>query len=166
MKKWIALMMALVCMMGICGTAFAEKGFENIYGLFCDEQVLGQPWQVYDMAEESETEKICLVIFMFDPENDMAMPVVIGADAEGLNKYYMWGTGYENGAVLFSFMLSQYAELKAMCEEGVDFCISYTFDGGENMVDIATVEQAEELFATLTQSAADMELDESTVEVP
>ncbi len=34
------------------------------------------------------------------------------------------------------------------------------------MVDIATVEQAEELFATLTQSAADMELDESTVEVP
>ena len=44
MKKWIALMIALVCMMGICGTAFAEKGFENIYSLFCDEQVLGQPW--------------------------------------------------------------------------------------------------------------------------
>jgi hypothetical protein len=157
MKKWIALMMALVCMMGICGAVYAEKGFENTYGLFCDEQVLGQPWQVYDMAEESKTEKICLVIFMFDPDNDMAMPVMIGADAEGLNKYYMWSTGYEKGAVLFSFLLSQYAELKDLCEEGVDFCISYTFDGGENMVDITTVEQAEEIYAVLTQGASEQE---------
>ena len=166
MKKWIALMMALVCMTGICGAAFAEKGFETIYGMLCNEQVLGQPWQVADLAEESETEKICLMIFMFDPDNDITMPVLIGADAEGLNRYYMWGTGYENGAILFSFMLSKYEELKNDCEEGVDFCISYTFDGGENVTDITTAEQAEEIYAILTQGAADTEQNESTVEAP
>ena len=57
MKKQIALMMALVCMMGICGAVYAEKGFENIYGLFCNEQVLGQPWQVYDMADITTVEQ-------------------------------------------------------------------------------------------------------------
>ena len=166
MKKWIALLTALVCMTGICGTALAEKGFETIYGVFCGEDVLGEPWQVYDLAEEAEAEKICLVIFMFDPDNDMAMPVLIGADAGSVNKYYTWSTGYENGAMLFSFMLGRYAELKGVCEEGVDFCISYTFDGGETMTDIATVEQAEELYGILMQGAEDMELDENTAEVP
>lgn len=157
MKKWVALMMVLVCVTGIAASAAAEKGFEALYGLYCDEKVFGEPWASYEMGEDAETEKICFAIFLFDPDNDMTQAVLIGADAEGVNRYYTWGTGYENGAIMMSFLVSQFAALKETCDEGVDFCISYSFDGGENMTDIATVEAAEELTAILQQDAADLE---------
>lgn len=160
MKKIMALLTALACLSGTAIPAAAEKGFEKIYGYYCDEQVFGQPWQVYDMAE-GETEKICLAIFMFDPENDMTQAVLIGAEREGVNKYYTWTAGYEDGAVTMSFLLSQFTALKEACEEGVDFCISFTFDGGETMIDIDTAEKAEELTAILQQTAADMEIADS-----
>lgn len=164
MKKMIALLMTLVLVSGICAAAFAETGFETIYGMYCDEKVLGQPWAVYEMGEDAQTEKILFAIFMFDPDNDMTMAVLIGADAEGANKYYTWGTGYETGAILMTFMLSQFEGLKATCDEGVDFCIGYSFDGGETMTEITTVEQAEQLTAILQQDAAEKQGDTESAE--
>lgn len=157
MKKWIAMILAGICVLGMAASAGAEPGFENLYGLYCDEQVLGQPWAVYEMAEDAQAEKICLVIFLFDPDNDMTQAVLIGADEEGANRYYTWTTGYENGAAIMGFLVSQFETLRKTCAEGVDFCISYSFDGGETMTDIATAEAAEKLTAVLQQDAKDLE---------
>ncbi|MBQ6399423.1 MAG: hypothetical protein IJI21_04810 [Clostridia bacterium] len=157
MRKWIAWMMIGICVLGMEASAWAETGFENLYGLYCDEQVLGEPWAVYEMAEDAQAEKICLAIFLFDPDNDMTQAVLIGADAEGLNRYYTWTTGYENGVMIMGFLVSRFAELKDMCNDGVDFCVSFSFDGGETMTDISTVEAAEQLAAILQQDTADME---------
>ena len=60
-------------------------------------------------------------------------------------------------------LLSQFAELEAMCDEGVDFCVSFSFDGGETMTDIDTVEKAEQLNAILQQDAEDLEVTEQSV---
>ena len=156
MKKWIAWVLVLVCIAGITASAAAEWGFEAICGLYCDESAFGEPWAVYDMAE-GEDAKICFAIFLFDPDNDMTQVVLIGADAEGVNRYYTWTSGYEGGALMMSFLISRFADLQAMCDEGVDFCVSYSFDSGETMTDIATVEAAEELNAILQQDAEDLE---------
>lgn len=158
MRKWIALLTAVACLAGFAATAGAEKGFENLYGLYSDENVFGEPWRINDMTEGSDG-KICMALFMFDPDNDMTMAVLLGAGADGVNKYYIWGTGYEKGAIMMSFLLGRFAELKAECEEGVEFCISYTFDGGENTMDITTEEMAEQLTAMLQQGAAEPETD-------
>ena len=163
MKKAIVWMMVLVLGMGIGASALAETGFMTIYGLYTDEQVFGEPWAVYEMAEDAQTEKICFAIFLFDPDNDATQAILIGADTEGLNRYYTWTTGYENGAVIMGFLLSQFAELEAMCDEGVDFCVSFSFDGGETMTDIDTVEKAEQLNAILQQDAEDLEVTEQSV---
>ncbi len=166
MKKMIALMMVLACVTGLASSAGAETGFMNLYELYSDEQVFGEPWQVYDMAEESETEKICFAIFLFDPENDVAQTILIGADEEGLNKYYLWVTDYEAGATVMGLLINKFAELKAACDKDVDFCVSYSFDGGETMTDIDTEDAAEELDRILTQDAEDRKLDEATVKAP
>ena len=163
MKKAIAWMMVLVLGMGICAYAAAENGFVNLYGLYTDEQVFGEPWAVYVLAEDAQTDKICFAIFLFDPDNYATHAILIGADTEGLNRYYTWTTGYENGAVIMGFLLSQFAELEAMCDEGVDFCVSFSFDGGETMTDIDTVEKAEQLNAILQQDAEDLEVTEQSV---
>ena len=161
MKKAIVWMMVLVLGMGICASTIAETGFETIYGLYCNEDVFGEPWAVYEMAEDAQTEKVCFAIFLFEPDNDATQAILIGADPDGLNKYYTWTTGYEKGAVMMSFLLSQFAALKDGCDEGVDFCVSYSFDGGETMTDIDTVEKAEELTAILQQDAEDLEAAEN-----
>ena len=157
MKKMIALLIILALIAGAGTAAFAETGFETLYALYCDEQVFGPVWNIYDLAE-GDSEKICLAIFLFDPENDMTNVILIGANAgEEESKYYQWVSGYEAGASTMTFLISQFAELKEKCEEGVDFCISFSFDGGETMTDIATAEAAEALTATLQQDAADLE---------
>ncbi len=155
MKKGITFALAVICVLGMTAFAGAESGFENLYEIYCDEQILGQPWAVYEMAEDAQSEKICLAIFLFDPNQDITQAVLIGADAEGLNRYYTWTAGYETGARLLQDLVSRFAGLKGKCEAGVDFCISFSFDGGETMTDIATLEAAEQLTAVLRQDAED-----------
>jgi hypothetical protein len=155
MKKWVCIL--LTAILAACAvSASAEKGFETLFELYCSEEVFGQPAAVYDMAE-GENEKICLAIYMFDTEYDMTNVILIGADESGVNRYYTWVTDYQPGATTMTFLISRFAELKATCDKDVDFCISYSFDGGQTMTDIATVEDAEALTATLQQNAADME---------
>ena len=66
MKKWICLLLALVCLCGIAVSASAEKGFETLYELFIDEEVFDEPdsaelysriaLREYDWQTRTETE--------------------------------------------------------------------------------------------------------------
>ena len=70
-------MMALVCMMGICGAVYAEKGFENIYG---KKKPVRKEWidgQVYDMADITtveQAEEIYAVLTQGASEQETANP--------------------------------------------------------------------------------------------
>ena len=160
MKKRIALMLAMICFAGMVLPASAEPGFETLYELFCTEEVFGEPVAVYDYEpQEVETEEtaedvaVCFTVFLFDTEYDMSTIILIGNNAENEEKYIQWTSDYEPGATIMTFLVSQFAELKAMCDRNVDLCISFSFDGGENMTDIATVEDAEAFTASLQQAA-------------
>ena len=149
MKRMICAVLAVLFLAGMMNAAFAEKGFETLYELYCSEDGFGrQPMAVYDMVE-GEGEQICLVIFLFDPDNDMTEAILIGADAQGVNRYYVWVTDYEPGSAMMVSLIGRFAEMKEICGEDVDFCISFTFDGGETMTDIATAEEAEDYIARI-----------------
>ena len=66
--------MVLVCLTGVSVSASAEKGFETVYDLFSDEKAFGQPVAAEDIAET--VEKVCRVVFIFDPDNNLTMPVL------------------------------------------------------------------------------------------
>ena len=160
MRKWMALMLAVICLTGMVTSAFAEPGFETLYELFCTEEVFGEPVAVFDYEpQEEETEEtaedvaVCFAIFLFDTEYDMSTIILIGSNAENEEKYIQWTSDYEPGATIMTFLVSRFAELKELCGKDVDLCISFSFDGGENMTDIATVEDAEAFTASLQQAA-------------
>ena len=151
MKRMISLALAVLCltgMMGLTGGALAEKGFETLYELYCSEEAFGEPVAAYDYEGENDV-KVCFPIFLFDTENDMTTAILIGQNAQGENKYFTWISDYEPGAVYMTFLLSKFADLKAICEKDVDFCVSFSFDGGENMTEFDTVEKAEAFMASL-----------------
>ena len=58
MKKWICLLLALVCLCGIAVSASAEKGFETLYELFIDEEVFDEPDSV-GKGERSRSASRC-----------------------------------------------------------------------------------------------------------
>ena len=82
----------------------------------------------------------------------MTTAILIGRNAENDSKYFQWVTDYEPGATIMTFLLSKFADLKAVCEADVDFCISYSFDGGETMTEFDTAEAAEEFMAALSST--------------
>lgn len=160
MKKWICMLMSVLILAGAAASAFAETGFETLYGLFCTEEVFGAPVAVYDYEpqeegteETAEDVQVCFALFLFDTEYDMSTVILIGANEENEQKYIQWTADYEPGATVMMFLISQFAELKALCAEGTDFCVSFSFDGGETMTDIATAEDAEAFTAALQQTA-------------
>ena len=159
MKKWMGLVLMVVCLAGMIVPAFGEAGFETLYSLFCTDELFGQPVAEYDYdSQQSDTGedtdvKVCFAVFLFDTEYDMTTVILIGANEQGEEKYITWTTDYEPGATVMTFLISQYAELKALCAEGTDLCISFSFDGGETMTDIATAEDAEAFTAALQQAA-------------
>lgn len=155
MRRMMCLAMAAICLMCLSGGALAEKGFETLYGLYCSEEVFGEPTAVYDYEGENDVQ-VCFPIFLFDPENDMTTAILIGENAEGENKYMSWVSDYEPGTMYMTFLLSKFADLKAICEKNVDFCISYSFDGGATMTEFDTAKKAEEFLAAL-QSQAEAE---------
>ena len=154
MKKILCALLAVMFLACAAGAATAEKGFEAVYDLFCADEAFGEPAAVYDMVEGGD-EKICLIIFLFDTENDMTQAEIIGADGQGVNHFYLWVTDYEPGARMLVSLLERYAELQAGCDEGTDFCISYTFDNGQTMTDIPTAEYAERFVSLLRTDAED-----------
>ena len=161
MKKTICLLVMLACLAGTVLPAFAETGFEALYGLFCAEEAFGQPVSEYDYdSQESDTGEdedvsVCFVFFMFDTEYDTTGVILIGANAQAEEKYVQWITDNNMGATVMTFLISRFQEIKDMCAEGVDFCIAFSFNGGETMTEIATAEDAEAFTAALQQSAGE-----------
>ena len=153
MKKTISILLALACVMGMLSSACAEKGFETLYGLYCTEEVFGEPVTTYDYEGEGDA-KVCLAIFLFDTENDMTQAILIGRNEQDEEKYHLWITDYEPGATIMTFLLSRYEDFLALCEKDVDFCVSFSFDGGETMTDLATAEDAAAFMAQLQGDAA------------
>lgn len=157
MKKMICLLLVLACLCGTMLTAHAEKGFELLYGLFSSEEVFGEP----GMVREGDTEPVCFAIFLFDPEYDITNVLLLGANEEGEGKYIQWQTDYEPGATIMTFLVTKFAALKAACEEGVDFCIAFSFDEGETMTEIDTIEAARDLMTVLQIEAENQDDAES-----
>lgn len=151
MKKWICLLLALMCLFGIVMSASAEKGFETLYELFVSEEVFDEP----DSVGEGEPEAVCFALFFFDPEYDITHVMLIGVDENGVGKRIQWQTDYEPGAQVMTFLVTRFAELKSVCEEGVDFCIAYSFDDGQTMNEIDTLEAAQQLMSTLQDTAVE-----------
>ena len=79
----------------------------------------------------------------------MTTAILIGENGEKENKYYQWITDYEPGATIMTFLLSQYANLKEICEKDVDFCVAFSFDSGEHMTEINSAEDAESFLENL-----------------
>ena len=50
---------------------------------------------------------------------------------------------------IMTFLLSQYANLKEICEKDVDFCVAFSFDSGEHMTEINSAEDAESFLENL-----------------
>lgn len=155
MKRVVCLLILLSCLAGTLSAASAEKGFEALYGLYCAEDVFGEPADTYDYENEGGS-GVCLAIFLFDPENDVTQAVLIGRNGRGEEKYHVWITDYEPGAAVMTFLLSQFEDFRALCEKDVDFCVSFSFDGGETMTDIDTAEKAEAFMSRL-QGGAEQE---------
>ena len=144
MKKWICLLLALVCLCGIAVSASAEKGFETLYELFIDEEVFDEP----DSVGEGDPEPVCFALFFFDPEYDITHVMLIGVDENGAGKM---------------IQVTKFAELKALCEEDIDFCIAFSFDEGQTMNEIDTLEAARQLMTEL-QITAEEQGDTESVE--
>lgn len=148
MRKMICMLLTVLLLTGLLATASAEKGLETLYELYCQEDVFGEPAAVYDQ-ENDEGVRVCFAIFLFDTENDMTTAILIGENGEKENKYYQWITDYEPGATIMTFLLSQYANLKVICEKDVDFCVAFSFDSGEHMTEINSAEDAESFLENL-----------------
>ena len=159
MKKWICLLLALVCLCGIAVSASAEKGFETLYELFIDEEVFDEP----DNVGEGDPEPVCFALFFFDPEYDITHVMLIGADENNVGKMAQWQTDYEPGAQVMTFLVTKFAELKALCGEDIDFCIAFSFDEGQTMNEIDTLEAARQLMTEL-QITAEEQGDTESVE--
>ena len=166
MKKIISLLLVLACVLGLTAGAFAETGFETIYGLFSSDQAFGPVYEEKDRDQESEYEaqanetmgeedaaKFCLVIFYFAPDYDDTEVWLLGENAEGAGKLVKWRGGYEQGATIMMFMLSRFADFRGVIARDVDFAIAYSFDGGQTMNTYDTVEAAEE-FTNMMETAA------------
>lgn len=165
MKKMIGWILALVLAVGVAGGAFAEKGFETLYGLFSGEETFGEPTIIREQeaaedtdlpaVDDAETEaaqegqQVCFAIFLFYPDDDIAQPILIGTDEDGQSRMVEWLTDYETGAGVMTFLCTKFEELRAMMAEDVDFCISFSFDAGVNMINIDTAEAAQELLGTV-----------------
>ena len=126
----------------------------------CTEDVFGAPVAAYDYEpqeegteETAEDVQVCFAIFLYDTEYDMTTVILIGANEEGEQKYIQWTTDYELGATMMTFLVSEFADLKAVCAENTDLCIAFSFDGGETMTEIATAEDAEAFTDAMQQSA-------------
>ncbi|MBR0268013.1 MAG: hypothetical protein IJQ71_11360 [Clostridia bacterium] len=166
MKKIISLLLVLACVLGPAAGAFAETGFETIYGLFCSEEAFGPVYEEKNRDEEMEYEaqanetlgeeeavKFCFVIFYFAPEYDDTEVWLLGENAEGAGKLVKWRSDYEQGATIMMFMLSKFADFRGAIARDVDFAIAYSFDGGQTMNTYDTVEAAEE-FTNMMETAA------------
>ena len=161
MKKWIAIMAALICMAEAAVSAFAETGFESLYALYSDEQIFSTPIKVSVMDEE-EMENECFTVFLLDPDNDLVLTVLAGTDGSGEKKFCEWHSNFEVGALMMSFLIDQFESLQAICDEGIGFTIGISFDSGENMTYISTAEEAKALAAILHQGAGETETAENT----
>ena len=159
MKKWISLMLAVLCLTGFAVNACAEKGFETLYELFCSEEVFDEP----DMTADGDAQPACLVIFLFDQEYDITNVILIGCNEENAGKYVQWQTDYEPGVQVMTFLATRFSDFKTICGEDIDFCIAYSFDEGQTMHEIDTIEAARELMTTL-QSTAEEQGDTESAE--
>ena len=155
MKKIISLILALTCAAGMTAGAFAETGFETLYGFYTSEECFGEPTATYDYQseeEDGEETKVCFAIFLFDQEYDMSTMILIGRNEDGEEKYHQWVSDFDPGVSTMITLLNNFTLLKESCEEGVDFCISFSMDGGETMTDLDTEEKAQELLAGLLET--------------
>ena len=164
MKKMIGMMLVLALAAGtVCG-ALAETGYETLYALFADGETFGEPSVIREQEAAEDTDlpavddaeaeaaqegqTVCFAIFLFYPEDDITQAILIGTDEDGQSKMAEWLTDYETGAAVMTFLCGRFEELRAMMAEDVDFCISFSFDAGENMINIDTTEAAQELLGT------------------
>lgn len=158
MKKTMSQILTVVIIVCLAVSAAAETGFETLYGFYTSEECFGEPVAVFDyQSEEGEGEeeaKICFAIFLFDQEYDMTTAILIGRNKNGEEKYYQWTADLEPGVSTMFTLLANFEMLKSSCEEGVDFCISFSTDAGETMMDIDTREKAEEFLAGIEASSA------------
>lgn len=159
MKKLISLLLVLLCLTGITVNVSAETGFETLYGLFCSEEVFDEP----DMIADGDADPVCFAIFLFDPEYDITRVILIGCNEEGAGKYIQWQTDYEPGAQVMTFLVTRFADFKVLCGDDIDFCISFSFDEGQTMTNIDTLEAARNLMAAL-QDTAEEQGDTESVE--
>ena len=155
MKMTICMLMTILVLAGMMITASAETGFETLYALYCSEEEFGEPVAVYDYeptddsGEAAEDVKVCFAIYLFDAESDMTQAILIGANELNEQKYVVWITDYEPGAMIMTFLLNQFKDLKELCGKEVDFCVSFSFDGGETMTDIDSAEAAAEFLSSI-----------------
>ena len=156
MKKLFCLFLAALCLTGMLSAASAERSFEALFELFSSEDVFGEAVNIFDYVDENATEevKVCFVIFLFDQENDMTIPILIGRNAENEEKYVQWIADFEPGAATMVYLLTTFADLKEISEEGVDLALNFSFDGGETMTTVDTPEAAQEVVAQLQSLAA------------
>ncbi|MBO7662744.1 MAG: hypothetical protein J6U01_05195 [Clostridia bacterium] len=157
MKKTVSLILTVVMILCLAGSAAAETGFETLFGFYTTEECFGEPAAVYDyQSEEGEGEKeakVCLAIFLFDQEYDMTTAILIGKNKDGEEKYYQWTADLQPGFATMVTLLANFEMLKSRCEDGVDFCISFSADAGATMTDIDTAEKAKEYLARLETSS-------------
>lgn len=157
MKRTVSLILTVAMMACLAVNAAAETGFETLFGFYTSEECFGEPAAVYDYQSEEgegqEEARVCFAIFLFDQEYDMTTAVLIGRNKDGEEKYYQWTADLKPGISTMVTLLANFEMLKSSCEEGVDFCISFSGDGGATMTDIDTAEKAKEFLAGMEASS-------------